>query len=143
MISTLFSHFLDCSLKANSTVLTNLQRGNVKTQQNTPHLLERTIYELAAQGDLTSDIIKNYLDKLDQQDSDGFTALIWSASYGQLSTCKLLLKYGVNVAHKGKHGESALLFASSNGHIHVLKLLINHGADVNEFDEVNVLTSYF
>lgn len=123
--------------QANSTVLTNLQRGNIKTQQSTSHLGKRSIYELAAQGELSQANIKSYLDKLNQRDSNGFTPLIWASNYGQLSTCRLLLKCNANVSIRGNHGETALLFAAANGHIHVLKLLIGSGADVNQYDEVN------
>ena len=62
--------------------------------------------------------------------------MVWAANYGQLSTCRLLLKYGASLLHKGDHGETAMLFAAANGHLNVLKLLIKNGADVNEYDEV-------
>lgn len=91
---------------------------------------------MAAQGEISNHNIKNYLDQINEQDSNGFTPLIWASNYGQLSTVLALLKCGVNVSHKGNHGETALLFSAANGHIHVLKLLIANGADVNEFDEV-------
>lgn len=87
-------------------------------------------------GELSQANIKNYLDKLNQRDSNGFTPLIWASNYGQLPTCKLLLKHNVSVSSKGNHGETALLFAAANGHIHVLRLLISSGADVNQYDEV-------
>lgn len=52
-----------------------------------------------------------------------------------MTTCKLLLKSGLDVSHRGKNGETPLLFASANGHLHVVKLLLNNKADVDEYDD--------
>ncbi|RWS31822.1 ankyrin repeat family A protein 2-like protein, partial [Leptotrombidium deliense] len=122
-----------------STVLTNLQRGNVKTE--TPICLpERTMHQLAAQGELFSTFFTpDKLCKIDETDDNGYTALHWAAAYGQLTTVRLLLEKGANARIKGNHGETCLHFAASNGHLHVLKELLaseeNNNFLLNETDE--------
>ena len=115
-----------------STILTNLQRGNIKTQ-SIREIPERTVFELAAQGEL-------YLSHLgaggvDQVDENGFTPLIWASAYGQLPTVKLLIAEGANPRIKGKNGETALSFAAANGHIHVLRYLLARDVNVDDYDE--------
>lgn len=112
------------------TVLTNLQRGNVK-QENLISEYERTIFELAAQGEL-HDIEPQAVDTVD---SNNMTALIWAAGYGQISTVEYLLKSGANPDHKANGGKSALMFAASKGFFHVVKTLINDGANLDETDD--------
>lgn len=116
-----------------TTVLTNLQRGNVQTQ--TPSVLpERSIHQLAAQGEL---FLQNLEDgvALDEQDENGFTPLMWAAAYGQLATVRLLLELGASVSIFGKYKETALLFASASGHAAIVKELIKHKANIDEKDE--------
>lgn len=112
-----------------STILTNLQRGNVK--QESPALHRRTIHELAAQGELYN--IDRQL--VDIHDSSHMTPLIWAASYGQNSTVDYLLKSGADVNHKSVSGRTALMFAASRGFFHVVKTLIAGGAFVDDTDD--------
>lgn len=114
--------------------MTNLQRGNVKTQANI-QIRERTIYELAGQGELYPHLLDGQ--KIDQEDENGYTLLHWAAAYGQLMTIKMLLSRGANLEHKGKHGETALAFAACKGHVHVIKFLLTTGVNVDKTDEVN------
>ena len=73
---------------------------------------------------------------IDEVDDNGMTPLLWAASYGQLSTVKLLLSKGANPRIRANNGETALLLATASGHVHVVKELIASGVDVNETDEV-------
>ncbi|KAI1301890.1 DNA-binding protein RFXANK [Halotydeus destructor] len=116
-----------------ATLLTNLQRGNVqaKTPDSVP---ERSVHQLAAQGELFEPLV-NDMTEIDPIDERGYTPLIWAASYGQITTVRLLLDRNANVNHRSPSGESALHFASSNGHVQVVKELIGKNADPNFCDE--------
>lgn len=112
------------------TVLTNLQRGNVK--QESPMLLhQRTLHELAAQGELYN-IEPNVIDEVD---SNYMTPLLWAAGYGQNSTVEFLIRSGANPNHKSSGGRTALMFAASKGFYHVVRTLVIDGADPNQVDE--------
>ncbi|XP_023237153.1 DNA-binding protein RFXANK-like [Centruroides sculpturatus] len=117
-----------------STVLTNLQRGNVQTQ-TACQLPERSVHQLAAQGELFSQHFDEDNSLLNVQDNNGFTPLLWASACGQLATVRLLLEKNANVNIGGKRGETALLFASANGHAHIVRKLLQHKADVNETDQ--------
>jgi len=112
------------------TVLTNLQRGNVK--QDTPMLThERSAHELAAQGEL-HDVEPS---SVEATDDNNMTPLLWAAGYGQNSTVEFLLKSGANPNHKSNGGRTALMFAASKGFCHVVRTLIIDGAYLDEVDE--------
>lgn len=112
------------------TILTNLQRGNVK--QESPLLFkQRTLHELAAQGELYS--LEEHL--VETQDSNCMTPILWAAGYGQNLTVELLLNLGANPNHRSTGGKTALMLAASRGFLHVVKSLIRGGADVNLVDE--------
>lgn len=112
------------------TVLTNLQRGNVK--QQSPMLLhQRTLHELAAQGELYN--VEPHL--VDSVDSNYMTPLQWAAGYGQNSTVEFLIRSGANPNHKSIGGKTALMFASSKGFYHVVRTLLTDGANPNDVDE--------
>lgn len=113
------------------TVLTNLQRGNVK-QENPMLLHQRSIYELAAQGELYN--IET--EALDLMDANKLTPLLWAASYGQSSTVELLTRLGANPNHRTDRGHTALMFAASKGFFHIIRTLIIGGADINDVDDV-------
>lgn len=112
------------------TVLTNLQRGNVK--QESPLLsYQRTIHELAAQGEL----YKIEPQMVNAVDVHNMTPLLWAAGYGQNSTVEFLIKSGADLNHKATGDKTALMFASSKGFFHVVKTLIIEGANINDVDE--------
>lgn len=111
------------------TILTNLQRGNVK-QEDPVLLYQRTIYELAAQGEIYN--IEAHL--IDAQDENHMTPLLWAAGYGQNLTCEYLLRSGANPNHRSHDGKTALILASSKGYLHVVKTLIRNGANIDDKD---------
>lgn len=121
-------------ISQNATILTNLQRGNVRAELSAVPQNERSFYELAAQGELYPHVLQGQLHMLNVQDESGLTALMWAANYGQLVTVRLLLECGANPHLKGKQGESAMLLAAANGHMHVVKMLIAARCDVNDTD---------
>ncbi|XP_064474345.1 ankyrin repeat family A protein 2-like isoform X2 [Ornithodoros turicata] len=96
-----------------STVLTNLQRGNVPTQ--TPAVPQSG-------------------DRIELADEAGLTPLLWASAHGQMLAVRLLLGRGAAVHAQGKHGETALLLAASNGHSHVVRQLLQHGANPDQAD---------
>jgi len=116
-----------------STVLTNLQRGNIQTQTPT-NWPERSIHQLSAMGELFEQSLDDSV-VIDELDDNGMTSLLWAASYGQLPTLKLLLSKGADPSIRAKHGETALLLAAANGHVHVLKELVGVEVDINQTDE--------
>lgn len=112
------------------TILTNLQRGNVK--QESPMLLhQRTLHELAAQGELY-DIEPHLVDTID---ANNMTPLHWAAGYGQNSTVEFLLKMGADPNHRSSGGKTALMFAAGKGFFHVVKTLIRSGANLDDIDD--------
>lgn len=112
------------------TILTNLQRGNVK--QESPMLLQqRTLHELAAQGELCN--IEAH--QVEARDSNNMTPLLWAAAYGQNLTIDLLLSLGADPNHKSTDGQTALMLAANRGFLHVVQRLIRAGANVDLADE--------
>ncbi|XP_035227596.1 ankyrin repeat family A protein 2-like isoform X2 [Stegodyphus dumicola] len=98
-----------------TTVLTNLQRGNVQTQ--TPSVLPDDNFNV------------------NLQDENGFTPLMWASSYGQLETVRKLILRGALVSVVGSSGENALILASASGHAAIVRELINFGASLNYKDQ--------
>ncbi|XP_034939367.1 DNA-binding protein RFXANK [Chelonus insularis] len=116
------------------TLLTNLQRGNTKTE--IPQLYassDITFHTLAGQGELTADHLKSV--SVDALDKNGLTGLMWAAAHGQLGSARQLIKAGADKNYKGPNGETALHLAASNGHHDLVKLLLNNDADVDVVDE--------
>ena len=93
-----------------STILTNLQRGNVPTQ-NITAVRNVDVFQRAGQGDLDKNDLNYWLrdagDDIDGQDGHGLTMMMWAAAYGQVPTVQLLLSHGANVNVVGaESGES-------------------------------------
>lgn len=116
------------------TVLTNLQRGNIQTQTTQVQPEEITFHTRSAMGEVSPDDLIDV--EIDEVDGNGFTPIMWAASYGQLPTVKLLMQHRANINQEGEDGETPLLLAASNGHHEIVKLLINCGADPNHVDHM-------
>ncbi|OWF54095.1 DNA-binding protein RFXANK-like [Mizuhopecten yessoensis] len=118
-----------------TTVMTNLQRGNVQT--TTPLILKNlTIHQMAAQGELVllqQEILEGA--DINKPDSAGMTALLWASANGQQATTEFLVEKGADVNVSGKHGENALLLASAGGYTDIVYYLLSLGLDVNYSDE--------
>ena len=65
----------------------------------------------------------------DTSDTNGITALMWSAGKGHPSAVQLLLQEGANVNFQTSKGRTALMSAAYYGRIETLRILIEHGAD--------------
>ena len=82
------------------------------------------MFEAVKNGDAA--YIKKLLLKgshVDQLDSDGWTPLMVAALGGHHESVELLLTYGANHHHKGRHGLTALRYACAKGHAKVIRLL--------------------
>ncbi|XP_023334156.1 DNA-binding protein RFXANK-like [Eurytemora carolleeae] len=121
-----------------TTILTNLQRGNVPTQ-NISSVRSVDVYQRAGQGDLDNNDIDCWLREtggdINLPDVHGFTMLMWAAAYGQTPTVQLLLNRGASINCRGLEEETALHLAASCGCIELITLILKHGAFVDTEDE--------
>ncbi|WP_133406345.1 ankyrin repeat domain-containing protein [Parashewanella tropica] len=74
-------------------------------------------------------------DIVNASDSQGWTALMNAASYGDIDTVKLLLKHQVDVNVVNHDGKTALYCAADGGHSDVVSLLLEHGASAIQRDK--------
>ncbi|KAH9392722.1 Ankyrin repeat A protein 2 [Tyrophagus putrescentiae] len=120
-----------------STVLTNLQRGNVQTPLETGEPRTREVHELAALGELFPGHVNLAEIDVNQSDGHGLTPVHWAATYGQLESLNRLREQGASWGARGPEDETALMLAASGGHNHVVKALIAHlGAGIiDDVDE--------
>jgi len=121
-----------------TTILTNLQRGNVPTQ-NISNVRAVDVYQRAGQGDLDSNDLENWLrdtgGDINRPDNGGLTMLMWGAAYGQTPTIQLLLNRGASLHCTGLEDETALHLAASCGCHELILLLLKSGAYVDCEDE--------
>lgn len=118
-----------------TTVLTNLQRGNIPTETPVPEEADVGFHSRAGQGEITEGDIDHEND-VDALDGNGLTALMWASAYGQVPTVQLLLKHNALVDRVGHEGETALHYAAAGGHSDVVRILLTEGAQVNHTDDV-------
>ncbi|KAF4521255.1 hypothetical protein B566_EDAN008456 [Ephemera danica] len=125
-----------CQLNQPTTVLTNLQRGNVQTLTPVLEPIDVSLHHRAGQGEITVEELERD-SEIDEEDSNGLTPLHWASSYGQLPTTQLLLRKGAAVDREGPEGETPLQLAAAGGHHDTVRLLLAEGADVNHIDETS------
>ncbi len=81
------------------------------------------------------EIVKYLIEKtldINNQDSEGTTALIMASKYGNLELAKLLIKKGAEINAKTKDGNTALKEAAdTRGHLELVKFLLENKADIN------------
>ncbi|ALC38985.1 CG5846 [Drosophila busckii] len=121
-----------------STVLTNLQRGNTEATF-CPVEVSLSFHERAGQGEITEEQVKTELQRqhhIDFKDAHGFTPLHWAASYGQLAAAHLLLAAGAKVDSLAPDFVTPLLLAAAGGHNEIVRLLLERGASANHMDIV-------
>lgn len=128
--STALSRSLNCR---STTILTNLQRGNVRTRLAPEMMQSRSVFERAARGELMQQEL--HPDQVNCIDRHGYTPLMWASAHGQLNSVRLLITSGANVQTRGPHDESSLLLAAANGHVHVLRDLLQSGACPDDVDQ--------
>ena len=69
------------------------------------------------------------------KDKNGWTPLIWAASFGRTDSVHVLLEKSADVNAKDKIGWTALMSAASKGHTDTVLALVKNGADVNAKDK--------
>ncbi|KAH8260376.1 hypothetical protein KR026_010402 [Drosophila bipectinata] len=119
-----------------STVLTNLQRGNTEATF-CPVEVSLSFHERAGQGEITDEQVTAERGRhadIDFKDGHGFTALHWAASYGQLVSVQLLVAAGANVNFMAPDLVSPLLLAAAGGHNEIVRFLLDHGAESTHMD---------
>lgn len=72
--------------------------------------------------------------KVDEQDANGFQAIMMASAKGHLEITKLLLEKGADSNAKCKAGETSLMMAAAMGHVDVVRALLEANADPNEVD---------
>ncbi|KAL7741897.1 hypothetical protein ACLKA6_012111 [Drosophila palustris] len=121
-----------------STVLTNLQRGNTEATF-CPVEVSLSFHERAGQGEITEEQVKAELLRqphIDFKDSHGFTPLHWAASYGQMVSTQLLVAAGANVNSLAPDMVTPLLLAAAGGHNEIVRFLLDRGASGTHMDIV-------
>ena len=68
---------------------------------------------------------------LDNKNSEGCTALIWSAKYGEDRIVKLLIEKGAKVDTQDNEGNTALMYAVLKNNYNSIKYIIDANADLN------------
>ena len=82
-------------------------------------------------GDLIA--VKKLLESqvsLDDENSQGWTALFKAAEKGDVKTLQLLIDAGADINHGNRTGITALFAAVLSGHVEVVKTLLKLGASV-------------
>ncbi|XP_034101690.1 DNA-binding protein RFXANK [Drosophila nasuta] len=121
-----------------STVLTNLQRGNTEATF-CPVEVSLSFHERAGQGEITEEQVNAELlrqHSIDIKDSHGFTPLHWAASYGQMVSTQLLVAAGANVNSLAPDMITPLLLAAAGGHNEIVRFLLDRGASGTHMDIV-------
>ncbi|XP_021945663.1 ankyrin repeat family A protein 2 [Folsomia candida] len=116
------------------TILTNLQRGNVKTLgRDAAPSQPLTFQEKAAKGSLLDTDINDK--NVNSLDSDGLTALMWASFHGKVCIAEMLVNKGVDVNMTGPDGQTSLMFSAAKGHVDVSNYLLSSGAELEAEDE--------
>lgn len=113
--------------------LTNLQRGNVFHDKGSESHIERSIFTLAAQGEISiddsfNDVPERYAEEI--RDEEGRTLIHIAAAHGQLVTLRSLLSHSNDIKFRLHElrdfdGCTPLHYAAFGGHPSVVKELIS------------------
>lgn len=103
---------------------------------------QKNVFDVAKIGDLSElyKIIETDSELINKIDEKGFTPLIYSCYYGNLSIAKELINRVKDINYKSKEGTALMACVMSNKY-ELFELLINKGADINctNFKNVSVL----
>lgn len=69
--------------------------------------------------------------KLNEEDENGNTPLIFAASQGREDLASALIDQGAYVNHQNNNGETALYWTASEGNVVIAEYLIENGANLN------------
>ena len=72
---------------------------------------------------------------LEQQDSFGWTALLYAAQYGRTECVEILIKAGARVDHTSRDGKTALMLACVMNRQETVSLLLDCSASINLQDK--------
>lgn len=123
--------------KNNRAVIGYLEKLGVRVGVTTQEGFN-TLTEAARSGDIrgVEDALKDDRVKIDNQTTDGQTALMIAAAAGHAAVVRMLLDRGAKVALKTKYGSTALhmIALQTQQTPEIIDLLINKGADRNATD---------
>ena len=99
---------------------------------------KRTVLMLMAEQNEET-VVKSLLNKnLNEQDKDGWTALMYAASKNSLEAAKILLDAGADFSIKNNKGQTALSIASGKNFTEMTKILQNKAREEKEREELRV-----
>eukprot|EP00930_Biecheleria_cincta_P006196 TRINITY_DN107178_c0_g1_i1.p1 TRINITY_DN107178_c0_g1~~TRINITY_DN107178_c0_g1_i1.p1 ORF type:complete len:190 (-),score=41.40 TRINITY_DN107178_c0_g1_i1:118-687(-) len=125
---------LDCSLEHITKLLQGGADPNIRKEYRHGHwtLLIGAARRFEESGRLP--LVLLLLEKganIEDQDSEGWSALSYAAFDGRLDVVKLLVEKGANKEHQNKAGATPLCLAAEAGQPEVVQFLVDEGADLN------------
>jgi hypothetical protein len=98
-----------------------------------PHVKLKALMLAAKNGrsDAVSQLLSSKEVDVNSVDSEGMTALMWAACYGQTSVVEFLLAEGADTDYADLWGKTALMKAATNGHEDIVAILNKHLAAQN------------
>lgn len=80
------------------------------------------------------DILISLGGNLDQEDTDGWTALDWAVQDDNQVAASSLINAGADVNHQDLEAVSPLMRAASSGNLDIMRLLLDKGSNINAQD---------
>ncbi len=115
-----------------STPMSNMQMQTAKVMPVGEVPLPQTLPEMMAEGDL--DAVQDHFDQLhpiNERDTQGMTALMWAARYGQTEIAIWLIDRGADAEMREyQFNWTAMMWAARYGHTDVVRLLLDFGANI-------------
>lgn len=98
-------------------------------------------HERCGQGEITDEQARQQAN-INAPDEHGFSPIHWASFYGQISTVKILLRFGANVNQIGPELVTPLHLAAAGGHHEIIRILLQHGSHVDNMDIVSSLNDF-
>ncbi len=132
-------HLLSCNTGRNENQTAKADNNTETTPENNTLVL---LIPAASEGNLTKvkEALKNDVN-VNQQDSDGRTALMYASFNGFNPVVKELLQRDANLDLTDTNGRSALMFAASGPFPETVKILLEKGAKTNIQDNEEHFTA--